>query len=56
LLLATFTLMALVFATFWCAGASPALSFAGAALLGCGYGGYLPVLIANVRLSCLGSP
>jgi predicted MFS family arabinose efflux permease len=55
-LVAAFTLMALGFATFWCAGASPALSFAGAALLGCGYAGYLPVLIANVRLSCLGSP
>lgn len=56
MLLAAFTLMALVFATFWCAGASPALSFAGAALLGCGYAVYLPALIANVRLSCVGFP
>jgi MFS family permease len=55
-LVAAFVLIALAFTTFRYAGASAWLLFIGTALLGCGYAGYLPVLIANVRLSCLGSP
>jgi len=55
-LVAAFSLIALAFTTFSYAGASTSLLFVATALLGCGYAGYLPVLIANVRLSCLGSP
>jgi predicted MFS family arabinose efflux permease len=55
-LVAAFILITLAFSTFRYAGASASLLFVATALLGCGYAGYLPVLIANVRSSCLGSP
>jgi MFS family permease len=56
-LVAGLALIALALATFRYAeiSASAPLLFVGTFLFGCGYAGYVPVLIANVRFSCSGA-